>query len=196
VKKLAAQATEGGMEKVQPVIAATLADVDRRLVSHEDRIGNIATKLVDQAGGKVQATVEQVDRSLEARITQVQSAATAVTDQALDHVDQIAPRPPGAGGRDRQQDHQGGSARRGRRCSIAPTRSCASARPTWGGWSTTPSAAPDQALAARIDQIDEVAGAAAGQRRRHRQPPAQSPSSAPSSRSRCWWAWWCSSSSC
>ena len=33
-KRLAAQATEGAMEKVQPVIAATLADVDRRLVAH------------------------------------------------------------------------------------------------------------------------------------------------------------------
>src|SRR5213076_509972 len=50
VKKLAAQATEGAMEKVQPVIAATLADVDRRLVTHEDRIGNIAGNLLDQAG--------------------------------------------------------------------------------------------------------------------------------------------------
>jgi hypothetical protein len=157
VKKLAAEATEGAMEKVQPVIAATLADVDRRLVTHEDRIGNIAGKLIDQTGTTVKATVEQVNQSMEARITQVQRAATAVTDQALDHVDQIS--------RDRlvQVDeiakktvtevNKDARALLDRTDDILRQRSA-----DLGRMVNDAVGRADQALAARIDQIDEVAG--------------------------------------
>jgi hypothetical protein len=157
VKKLGSDLAEGAMEKVQPVIAATLADVDRRLVAHEDRIGNIAGKLVDQAGNKVQATVEQVNQSLEARITQIQSAATTVTDQALDHVDQIS--------RDRlvqvdeiaqkavREVNKDAQALLDRTDEILRQRSA-----DLGRLVNDAVGRADQALAARIDQIDEVAG--------------------------------------
>jgi hypothetical protein len=150
VKKLVAEATEGAMEKVQPVIAATLADVDRRLVSHEDRIGNIAGKLV-------QTSVDQVNQSLEARITQVQMAASAVSGQALDHVDHIA--------RDRliQVDEIAKSTvkdvNKDVRAALDRTDEILRQRSADLGRMVNDAVGrADQVLAARIDQIDEVAG--------------------------------------
>ena len=145
-KKVGAQLTEGAMEKVQPVIAATLADVDRRLATHEDRIANIAGKLVGD-----------VNQSLEARIVQVQSAATAVTDQALDHVDQIT--------RDRlvQVNEIAGKAVQDvgdtARKLLDQTDDILRKRSAdLGRMLNDAVGRADQALAARIDQIDEVAG--------------------------------------
>lgn len=156
-KRLAAQATEGAVEKVQPVIAATLADVDRRLVVHEDRIGNIAGKLMDQAGGQVSAAIDKVDHSLEARIVQVQGAATAVTTQALDHVDQIA--------RDRLVQVDEIASKTVKEVSgeaqklLAQTDDILRERSAdLGRMMNDALGRADQALAARIEQIDEVAG--------------------------------------
>lgn len=88
IKKLAGSAAQGVVEKVQPAIAATLADVDRRIERHEDRIGSIASKVDADAGKRL----EQVDHIVEARILQAKVEASDLTNQALGRVDQMVQR--------------------------------------------------------------------------------------------------------
>jgi hypothetical protein len=81
---------QGAAEALQPALAATIADVDRRLLRHEDRIGNIAGGLVGKANVVAEQRLDQVDRILEARLLQAKLELSEVTEGALGQVDDLA----------------------------------------------------------------------------------------------------------
>ena len=89
-KDLAAGAVEGAVEKLEPALGRTLADVDSRLAAHEERIGNVVGGLVGQTSTEIGARLGQVDGILEKRLLQVQLGVDEVLDHGLDKIDGVA----------------------------------------------------------------------------------------------------------
>lgn len=86
-KKAGRSFVTGAGEALQPALAATLADVDRRAQRHEDRIGSIVNGVLRKSNVIVEQRLDQVDRLLEARLVQARVEATELTDHALSSVD-------------------------------------------------------------------------------------------------------------
>jgi hypothetical protein len=89
-REAAGGAAEGAAKELEPVLARTLADVDRRLVRHEARIGNIANQFVSHTSREVGERLTQVDGIVEKRLLQVQLGANEIIDLGLGKVDRIA----------------------------------------------------------------------------------------------------------
>jgi hypothetical protein len=83
-------AAEGAAQELEPVLARTLADADRRLLRHEDRIGNIANQFVSHTSNEVGERLTQIDGIVEKRLLQVQLGANEIIDLGLGKVDRIA----------------------------------------------------------------------------------------------------------
>ncbi|HEX2659827.1 MAG TPA: hypothetical protein VHU40_16195 [Polyangia bacterium] len=89
-RDLAAGAAEGAIEKLEPALGRTLADVDSRLSAHEERIGNVVGGLVGKTSTEIGARLGQVDGILEKRLLQVQLGVDEVLDHGLDKIDGVA----------------------------------------------------------------------------------------------------------
>jgi hypothetical protein len=89
-REAAGGAAEGAAQELEPVLARTLADVDRRLAGHEDRIGNIANQFVSHTSREAGERLTQIDGIVEKRLLQVQLGANEVIDLGLGKVDRIA----------------------------------------------------------------------------------------------------------
>jgi hypothetical protein len=86
---LGGQIFGGGVDRLKGATKETVADIDVRLVKHEERIGNIAGTLLTDAEEKVNRTLDRVDHGLEARILQIKTSADDSVDLALGKVDTI-----------------------------------------------------------------------------------------------------------
>lgn len=60
----------GAIEAIQPALAGTISDVDTRLNTDVDKVGDLANKVLISANSDVTSRVAQVNDALEARITQ------------------------------------------------------------------------------------------------------------------------------
>jgi hypothetical protein len=92
VKYFTGEAVGGAVEKVEPALARTLADVDSRLTKQEDHLEGVAGGLIGKASSAVGDRLGQVDGILEKRLLQVQLGADEVVDNGLDKVDGVARR--------------------------------------------------------------------------------------------------------
>jgi hypothetical protein len=79
----------GAAEKLSPVLTATVADVDRRATRNEDHIAELATGLIRKGNVAAEERLDQVDRILEARLLQVKTEASDVVDDGLSRVDTL-----------------------------------------------------------------------------------------------------------
>ncbi len=89
-KGLGGGAAEGAVEKLEPALARTIADVDNRLTAQETHIGSVVGGLVGQTSNELGARLGQVDGILEKRILQVQLGVDDVLDHGLDKIDGVA----------------------------------------------------------------------------------------------------------
>jgi hypothetical protein len=89
-RDLAGGAAQGAVEKIEPVLARTLADVDSRLTRQEQQIGNVAGGLIGKTSSEVGVRLDQVDGILEKRLLQVQLGVDGVLDHGLDKIDGTA----------------------------------------------------------------------------------------------------------
>jgi hypothetical protein len=89
VKNIGRDLGAGAVEKIQPVLVATLADAEARGTRLGDHIGVIAGGLIDKADAKGQERLDQVNRILETRLLQVQLEARDLTDHALSGVGEL-----------------------------------------------------------------------------------------------------------
>jgi hypothetical protein len=156
-EKLAAGVTEGAVEKLDPVLARTLADVDRSLTKQELQIGAVAGGLIGKTSSELGVRLDQVDGILEKRILQVQLGVDGVLDHGLDKIDGVA--------RARLAQVDGIVAARIQQVSGDVTKVLGQAdtilRERLGDVGQIVTGAIDQAdgaLGARIEQIDEIAG--------------------------------------
>jgi hypothetical protein len=157
VKCLAGEATEGAVEKVEPALARTIADVDGRLATHEERIGNIAGGFIGKTSKEVGDRLSQVDGILEQRLLQVQLGVDSVLDHGLDKIDGVAR------SRIAQIDQALASRIRqiGGEAATALSHADEILKNRIGDVGRVVTGAIDQAdgaLGARIEQLDEVAG--------------------------------------
>jgi len=83
-------AVGGAVEKLEPALARTLADVDGRLAANEVRVGSIVGDLVGKTSGELGTRLTQVDGILEKRLLQVQLGVDQVLDHGLDKIDGVA----------------------------------------------------------------------------------------------------------
>jgi hypothetical protein len=90
VKKLSKSAAAGAAEGIQPVLANTLADVDRRVAVHEERLGNITERVLGKASSEIGVRLDQVDGIVEKRLLQVQLGAEDIIDHGLSSIDRVA----------------------------------------------------------------------------------------------------------
>lgn len=88
--ELASGATAGAVEKLEPALARTIADVDSRLTTQETHVGNIVGGLIGQTSSELGTRLGQVDGILEKRILQVQLGVDQVLDNGLDKIDGVA----------------------------------------------------------------------------------------------------------
>ena len=157
VEKLSKSAAAGAAEGIQPVLANTLADVDRRVTQHEQRLGNITERVLGRASGEIGVRLEQVDGIVEKRLLQVQLGAEDVIDHGLGTVDRVAEKR-------LQQIDQALADRIGQVDAVTQNAldkvdGILEARTADVGRVVLDTVdRADGALAARIEQIDEVAG--------------------------------------
>jgi len=88
--ELASGAAAGAVEKLEPALARTIADVDSRLTTQETHVGNIVGGLIGQTSTELGTRLGQVDGILEKRILQVQLGVDQVLDNGLDKIDGVA----------------------------------------------------------------------------------------------------------
>jgi hypothetical protein len=153
IKKLGGKLAAGALEKVQPVMAATIADVDRRATRHEDRIADIAAGVVRKADAAAGERIAQVDHLMEARLLQATVEASDLADRAFDRVDGVVSRVDLISKRrvddlDKLTKSALASANQAIEGHIAEV-----GREVNGALDRT-----DEIIAARIDQVDELAG--------------------------------------
>lgn len=155
--ELASGATAGAVEKLEPALARTIADVDSRMTTQETHVGNIVGGLIGQTSTELGARLGQVDGILEKRIMQVQLGVDQVLDHGLDKIDgvaraRIAQIDSSLEARIKQVDavaaHTLAEADNVLKTRIADLGQAANAAVDRA----------DQALDARIQQLDEVAG--------------------------------------
>jgi len=154
---LASGATAGAVEKLEPALARTIADVDSRLTTQETHVGNIVGGLIGQTSSELGARLGQVDGILEKRILQVQLGVDQVLDNGLDKIDGVA----------RKRIAQIGDTLEARikQVDAAASRTLKEADgilkariADLGQAANSAVDRADQALDARIQQLDEVAG--------------------------------------
>jgi hypothetical protein len=156
-KDLASGAAEGAVEKLEPALARTIADVDNRLTAQEERLGNVVGGLVGQTSNELGARLGQVDGILEKRILQVQLGVDDVLDHGLDKIDGVA--------RQRIAQIDSSLAARIKQVDGVVARTLADAdhilKTRIADIDKVVTSAIDRAdgaLGARIEQLDEVAG--------------------------------------
>lgn len=88
--ELASGAAAGAVEKLEPALARTIADVDSRLTTQETHVGNIVGGLIGQTSTELGTRLGQVDGILEKRILQVQLGVDQVLDNGLDKINGVA----------------------------------------------------------------------------------------------------------
>ncbi|HSR99931.1 MAG TPA: hypothetical protein VLM79_22910 [Kofleriaceae bacterium] len=76
----------GAVEKIQPVLTATLAQAEASATRLEDHVGVVAGALLEQVNEKGKERLDQVDHILEARLLQAQVEVKDITDHALSGV--------------------------------------------------------------------------------------------------------------
>jgi hypothetical protein len=89
-RDLTSGAAQGALEKIEPVLASTINDVDARLEKHETHIGNVLGGVIDDVSKQTGVRLDQVDGILEKRLLQVQLGVDDVLDHGLDKIDGTA----------------------------------------------------------------------------------------------------------
>lgn len=147
----------GVVEKLEPMLARTIADADSRLTTQETHVGNIVGGLIGQTSNELGTRLGQVDGILEKRILQVQLGVDQVLDHGLDKIDGVA--------RARIAQLDDSLAARIKQVDAAAARTMNQAdgilKSRIADLGQAANAAvdrADQALDARIQQLDEVAG--------------------------------------
>ena len=154
---LASGAAAGAVEKLEPALARTIADVDNRLTAQETHVGTVVGGLIGQTSSELGARLGQVDGILEKRLLQVQLGVDQVLDHGLDKIDGVA--------RQRIAQIDSSLAARIKQVDGVAAHTLAEAdnvlKTRIADLGQRVNAAvdrADQALDARIQQLDEVAG--------------------------------------
>ena len=154
---LGSGAAAGAVEKLEPALARTIADVDNRLTAQETHVGTVVGGLIGQTSTELGARLGQVDGILEKRILQVQLGVDQVLDHGLDKIDGVA--------RQRIAQIDSSLAARIKQVDGVAAKTLAEAdnvlKTRIADLGQVVNAAvdrADQALGARIEQLDEVAG--------------------------------------
>ncbi|HEU4406390.1 MAG TPA: hypothetical protein VFS43_14080 [Polyangiaceae bacterium] len=153
VKRLGSKLAAGALEKVQPAMAATIADVDRRVTRHEDRIADIASGVVRKVDAVAEQRLNQVDHILEARLLQATVEASDLADRAFARVDGVVGRVDLITARRVAELDQLTKATLAAANQAIEDRIADVGREVHGALDRT-----DEIIAARIDQVDELAG--------------------------------------
>jgi len=155
--ELASGAASAAVEKLEPALARTIADVDNRMTSQETHVGNIVGGLIGQTSTELGARLGQVDGILEKRILQVQLGVDQVLDHGLDKIDGVA--------RARLAQIDSTLEKRIKQVDAVAAHTLAEADGVLksriaqlGQAADAAVDRADQALDARIQQLDEVAG--------------------------------------
>jgi hypothetical protein len=85
-KNIGRDVAAGAVEKIQPVLTATLAQAEASATRLEDHVAVVAGTVLEQANAKGKERLDQVNGILEARMLQAQLEIKDVTDHALSGV--------------------------------------------------------------------------------------------------------------